>query len=132
MISWVIHSSVFTCETIFAPAFAMASFAPVDSRCQCVLMTVLTLPASFEDILRVRGIATIHQETSAVARQGDDVVPRPRNQRHLIGELRCRQALLSEKRARQTQRRCTGGQPVEEFTAMRFHCGSIVTLHRRG
>src|ERR1019366_9585324 len=46
MISWVIQSFVFTCETSLAPAFAMASLAPVDSVCQCVLTTVLTLPAS--------------------------------------------------------------------------------------
>ena len=35
----------------------------------------------------MRGVAAIHQETSAVARKGDDVVPGSRNQRDLIGEL---------------------------------------------
>jgi hypothetical protein len=40
-----------------------------------------------ENILRVRSVATIDKEMSAFARQGDDVVSRPGNQRHLLGEL---------------------------------------------
>src|SRR5579871_3005099 len=47
MISCVIHSCVLTLDTIFAPACAIASFPPVDSRCQCVFTSVFTGPASF-------------------------------------------------------------------------------------
>ena len=69
----------------------------------------------------MRGIATIHEETSAVAREGDDVVPCSGNQSHLVSELRHGRSCLSECRAGQAQHRCAAREDLEEFTTLRIH-----------
>ena len=69
-----------------------------------------------EHILRVRGVATVHQETAAVAGKDDDIIARAGNDSQLAGELRGNRVRLTKCKARQTQR-SSAGQGVQKVTA---------------
>src|SRR5262249_16939400 len=75
--------------------------------------------AHFEDVLRACADATIHEETSAFAGEGDDVVAGARDERKLLGELSCEGTRLSECGAGQTQGGGATSEGMQEITASR-------------
>jgi hypothetical protein len=76
----------------------------------------LYVARKFQDILRVRGIAAIHQQAAPLARQHDNVVPRSRNQAQLVGELGRRGSGLRKADAGQSNRRNAATNCLEKIT----------------
>ncbi len=132
MISCVIQSCVFTCETSFAPAFAMASFAPVDSRCQCVLMTFVTLPVSLRTSCACAASPQSTRRFPPSPASATMLFPAPVISVTLSvsfgrGRLRAR---LSQRSAGQAKPGSAGGQGPKEFASLWVHHGQYCSADR--
>jgi len=73
----------------------------------------------------MKGITAIHQETSAIAREGNDIVASTGNQRGSFAEFRGDKGrlrgILSQNRTGPGQGRGAASEGVEELTSLPLH-----------